>query len=171
MSARLLVFCLLPLAAADTIEQVRNEIVASYQRSLNALRRGDADAYLQMETADWVSTVVGQKPRTRQELEPFLRRDIAGRKPPADWSAVWMPDYERNPTVSGIPVYDVKVDGNTAVVLCLVGSTRTEVAGGTPRSVWTGSHVRDTWIATALGWRRRQHEKLTINQRMVDGKP
>ena len=157
------------LAAADPAEEARREIVAGYQRSLDALQRGDADGAMQIDTNDWISIVVGQKPRTRQELEPFIRRDIAGMKPPPGWSAVWKPDYERNGTTTGIQVYDLKLDGSTAVVLCLVGSTRTETVDGTAH-VWTGSHVRDTWIKTADGWRRRMHEKLTINERMVDGR-
>jgi len=156
-------------AAADPVEEARKEIVAAYQQSLDALARGDADGALQIDTDDWVSIVVGQKPRTRQELEPFIRRDIAGMKPPPGWSAIWKPGYERNGTSTGIQVYDVKLDGTTAVVLCLVGSTRTETIGDATHSVWTGSHVRDTWIKTADGWKRRMHEKLTVNERMLDG--
>ena len=165
---------LLPLTAglrgADAAEAARREIVAAYQRSLEALRRGDAEGALAIDTGDWVSMVVGQAPRTRREMEPFVRRDIASLKPPADWSAAWRPDYERNGTTTGIQVYDVKVDGDKAVVLCLVGSTRTETIGGGAHRVWIGSHVRDSWIHTAAGWRRRMHEKLTINERMVDGR-
>jgi hypothetical protein len=162
---------LLLLTAADPAEDARKDIVAAYQRSLDALQRGDADAALQIDTDDWVSMVVGQKPRTRQDIEPFVRRDIAGMKPPPGWAATWRPDYERNGTSSGIQVYDVKLEGNNAVVLCLVGSTRPEVTDGVTHKIWTGSHVRDTWIKTLAGWKRRLHEKLTINERMVDGRP
>jgi ketosteroid isomerase-like protein len=162
--------CLL-LAAGETLDEARKEIVASYQQSLDALRRGDADAALRIDTDDWVSITVGQKPRTRQEIEPFVRRDIASMKPPEGWSASWSPDYERNGTMSGIQVYDLKFDGNSAVVLCLVGSTRTETVDGEPHKVWRGSHVRDTWIKTAGGWKRRLHEKFTVNERMIDGRP
>jgi hypothetical protein len=162
--------CLLA-SASDSLEQARQEIVAAYQQSLDALRRGDADGALQIDTDDWTSITVGQKPRTKQEMAPFIRRDIAGLKPPPDWNAVWRPDYERNGTSSGIQLYELKVDGNNAVVLCLVGSTQTETIDGEPHKVWRGSHVRDTWIQTSAGWKRRMHEKLTINERMVDGRP
>jgi hypothetical protein len=37
--------------------------------------------------------------------------------------------------------------------------------------VWGGSHVRDTWIKTEAGWKRKLHEKLTVNERMIDGRP
>ena len=171
----LLAIAALPIEAQGTkppapADAARREIVAAYQRSIDALSRGDAEAAMQLDTNDWVSITVGQRPRTRQEIEPFVRRDIASMKPPAGWSATWGPDYQRNGTSSGIQIYDLKLDGDTAVVLCLVGNTRTETTAGVPRSVWRGSHVRDTWTRTSTGWKRRLHEKLTVNERMVDGK-
>ena len=159
------------LAPADPAAQVRDEIVAIYRRTLEALRRGDAEGALQMDTPDWVSIVAGQRPRTWQEMEPLIRREIAGMKPPPGWTALWKPDYQRDGTITGIQIYDVKLEGDRAVVLCLVGSTRTEQSGGSRHNVWTGSHVRDTWIRTAAGWKRRMHEKLTIDERLVDGRP
>ena len=162
---------LLPLEAADPVQEARKDIVAAYRRSLDALHRGDADAALHMDTGDWVSVTAGQKPRTRQEMEPFIRRDIASMKPPSGWSATWKPDYEQNGTLSGIQIYDLKWDGDSAVVLYLVGNTRTEIIDGTSHSVWNGSHIRDTWTKTSIGWKRRMHEKLTVNERMVYGQP
>lgn len=159
------------LLAAQPTEEARKDIVAAYQRSLDALERGDADAALQMETNDWVGITVGQKPRTRQEMEPLIRRDIASMKPPPGWSATWRPDYERTGTSSGIQIYDLKRERDSAVVLCLVGNTRTEIMAGVTHSVWGGSHVRDTWISTSTGWKRKMHEKLTVNERLVDGRP
>ena len=155
---------------AQPAVDARKEIVAAYQRSLDALQTGDAGAAMQIDTADWVSITAGQKPRTRQEMEPFIRRDIAGMKPPPGWVASWRPDYERNGTSSGIQVYEIKLDGDQAIVLCLVGGTRPEVIDGATHQVWLGSHVRDTWLKTSSGWKRRMHEKLTINERMVDGR-
>ncbi len=169
---RFLLLAPLLLAAADPAEDARKDIVAAYQRSLDALQRGDADAAMQIDTNDWVSITTGQKARTRQEIEPFIRRDIANMKPPPGWSASWKPDYERNGTSSGIQIYQLKLlDANSAVVLCLVGNTRPEVIDGVMHSLWVGSHVRDTWIKTSGGWKRRMHEKLTVNERMVDGRP
>ncbi len=84
------------VAGSDPVVDARTEIVATYPRTLDASTRGDADAALQMDTNDWVSITLDQKPRTRREMEPFVRRDIASLKPPPDWSATWKPDYERN---------------------------------------------------------------------------
>ena len=163
----------LTLPAADDSEFIsaRNQIVSAYQRSIDALRRGDADTALQMDTDDWISTVVGQPPRTKADLAPYIRRDIESMKPSPEWKVEWRPDYEHNGTLSGIQLYDLKIEGKLATVLCLVGSTSEETTNGKVRSVWRGSHVRDTWTKTPAGWKRRKHEKLTINERMVDGRP
>jgi hypothetical protein len=70
---------------------IRDQIVARYQHSIDALSRGDADAAMQMDTDDWTSVVVGQLPRSKQERAPFIRRDIATMKPPVAWKAVGLP--------------------------------------------------------------------------------
>jgi len=98
-------------------------------------------------------------PEVRNKI---VRRNIDSHKPPAGWTAIWKPDYEHNGTSTGIQIYDVKVEGKTATVLCLVGSTKGNVRAG--------SHVQDTWIETPRGWKRSRHEKLTLNERLVDGK-
>jgi hypothetical protein len=161
---------LLAAGGAEFAVEVRQQIVAAYQQSLEALRRGDAEAAMTMDTDDWVSITAGQKPRTKQEMAPFIRRDIASMTPPDGWDAIWKPDYERNGTISGIQIYSVQLEGDRAVVLCLVGSTRTATIDGAAHRVWVGSHVRDTWVRTPAGWKRRMHEKLTVNERMVDGR-
>ena len=148
----------------------RDQIVAVYQASLDALRRGDAETAMRMDTDDWTSVVPGQPARTKQEMAVNIRRDIASMKPPPDWKAFWRPDYEHNGTAMGIQLYDLKIAGKSATVLCLVGATHEETIGGAKHSVWTGSRVRDSWTQTAAGWKRRKHEKLTNNERMVDGK-
>ena len=68
-------------------------------------------------------------------------------------------------------VYEIKADGDSATVLCLVVSTRKGTIEGTEHSIWRGSQVRDTWIGAPGGWKRRRHEKLPVNERMVDGHP
>jgi hypothetical protein len=159
------------IAASDSTERARTEIIAAYNASLDALRRGDADGALRYDTSDWVSITVGERPRSRAELEPLIRRDIGSMKPPADWSAVWRPGYELNGAITGIQIYDFKVEGDRATVLCLVGSTRMRTIDGAARQIWQGSHVRDTWIKTPSGWKRRMHEKLTVNEQLIDGRP
>jgi|ERR1051326_4080134 ketosteroid isomerase-like protein len=167
------VLLLLPLVllSQDSREQDRKQIVAAYQRTIDALNRGDADAALEFDTQDWVSITLDQKPITRQEMERFIRREIASMKQPPDWAVVWKPDYEHNGTSTGIQVYDLKVSGDSAVVLYLVGTTRTETVNGETHRIWRGSHIRDTLIRTSSGWKRRMHEKLTVNEQMVDGRP
>jgi hypothetical protein len=159
------------VAATQTPEQVRDEIIAAYNSSLDALAKGDAERAMAIETPDWVSKTVGQKPVTLQEMAPSIRRDIASMKTPPGWVAAWKPDYEHNGTATGIQIYDFKLTGDQAVVLYLVGGTHKEPIDGVPHNVWNGSHIRDTWVKTPTGWKRRLHEKLTINERLVDGRP
>ena len=114
---------LLP-AATGPAEDAGKEIVTAWQNSLDAssavppMRHCSA---MQIDTGEWVSITVGRKARARQELEPFVCRDIASLKPP--------------------------------------GCTRTESIDGMTHSVWRGSHVRDTWIKTSAGWKRRDTRK------------
>ena len=158
------------LRAEADAERDRNAIIAVYNRSLEAMNRGDAETALRMETGDWVSITLGQKPVTIQELAPLIRRDIASMKNPPGWTAYWKPDYEKNGTDAGIQIYDIKFEGDRATVLYLIGNTHSETIDGTAHRIWNGSHVRDSWISTVDGWKRRKHEKLTVNERMVDGK-
>lgn len=153
---------------ADTSEyiSVRDQIVAAYQKAYEALRHEDVETAAKIDTDDWTSHVVGQPVRTKKEVAPY----VLAEKPPADWKVVWLPDYEHNGTTSGIQLYDLKVDGKAATILCLVGSTHDEQINGATHRVWHGSHVRDSWTQTPDGWKRRKHEKLTINERMIDGK-
>jgi len=125
---------------ADTPEfiSIRDQIVASYQRAIDALNRGDADAAMQMDTDDWTSVVVGEPPRSKQELAPIVRRYIDSMKTPPEWKAVWLPDYEHNGTTTGIQLYDLKIDGKAATVLCLVGHTGEESIAGEKHHVWIG---------------------------------
>jgi hypothetical protein len=158
------------MLSGETEEQARNAIVATYRKGLDALARGDLEGAHATDTDDWVSITPGQKPRTKQELISLERQDIASLKPPPGWVAFWKPDYEKNGTGTGIQVYDVRFDGDRATVLCLVGRTHSETIDGATHQVWSGSHARDSWVTTRDGWKRQKHEKLTVNERMVDGK-
>jgi len=89
-------------AFAADVTTIRDEILAAYQHSIGALRRGDADGALSMDTDDWTSITTGQPPRTKQEMAPFIRRDISSQKPPDNWKVVWLPDEDRRGTVTGI---------------------------------------------------------------------
>ncbi len=129
-----LLLALLVFALADASQEVRNQIVAAYQQSLDALNRGDADGALQIDTEDWVSITPGQPQLRRPERDTYVRQNIASQKLPAGWAAVWKPDYEHNGTSTGIQIYDVKVQGKTATVLCLVGSTKRQRLDRVPRA-------------------------------------
>ena len=159
------------LLAAESVDDVRKEIIACYQKSIEALRNGDVNAAALCDTDDWISITLDEKPVTRKENDQRIRQYIDNMKPPPGWTAIWQPDYEHSGTLTGVQVYDLKLQGNEAVALCLVGHSRRQTVDGAPHTVWQGSHVRDTWTKTSAGWKRRKHEKKTVNERMVDGRP
>jgi hypothetical protein len=156
------------LFSAQTPEQVRDEVIATMQSSINAMARGDVDTAELMDTDDWVSITLNEKPLTKKEVTEMNRR--AGGGFPS-WPVVWRPDYENTGTMTGVQVYSFELDGTKATVLYLIGSTQPQTIAGANHKVWNGSHARDTWIKTASGWRRLKHEKLTVNERLIDGRP
>jgi hypothetical protein len=159
-------FCVSLLFGARTPEQARDEIIATMQNSINAMARGDVDAAELMDTDDWVSITLNQKPLTKKEVVEMNRR--AGSGFPS-WPVVWKPDYEKTGTMTGVQIYGFELNGNKASVLYLIGSTHSETIDGASHKIWNGSHARDSWIQTPNGWRRMKHEKLTVNERLIDG--
>ena len=71
-----LLFAPVPFGPADGAVEVRDEIVASYQRSLDALARGDAGSAVRIDTDDWVSFTPGERPLARRERDAYLRQDM-----------------------------------------------------------------------------------------------
>jgi ketosteroid isomerase-like protein len=157
-------------AAAESDAQVRNQIMASIQTSLDALRRGDVDDAEMMDTDDWVSITLNQKPVTKQEATAINHKYIDEIKPPAGWNVVWKPENPRTGTMTGVQMYDIRVEGDLAIVLYLVGNSHAETIDGISHQLWNGSHARDTWVKTPAGWKRRKHEKLTVNEKIIDGR-
>lgn len=158
------------VSAADSIEQVRNDIIAAMQHSIDALARGDIDAAVQMDTDDWVSITLNDKPIPKKQLVDLMHRD-RGEVVPPGWRVVWKPDYAHVGTLTGIQIYDLQLAGDKATVLYLIGGMNPQTIDGVTHQVWRGSHIRDSWVRTPSGWRRSKHEKLTVNEQMVDGKP
>jgi hypothetical protein len=65
------------LYAAAPEEQIRSEIVALIQASIDALSRGDLDTAEAMDTNDWVSITLNQKPVPKEEQAAINRKYLA----------------------------------------------------------------------------------------------
>jgi hypothetical protein len=121
---------------------VRKEIEDTYQRALATLARAktpeDLDAVNRLiDTPDWRSIVADGPPRSWPELRSGMASMLAQPQPE-----------------SAIRIVKFTLATDTAVVIARVGSPR-HIDDGQRRHVL----VRDTWIRTAEGWRRKQHQK------------
>lgn len=134
------------LSAATDAAEVRRSLEAIYPKMFEGLRSAktmaDLDAQSrEFETSDWVSVMPGQKPRTWEQLRAFgFEALTSGPKDGMKFEVVkfTMPDE------------------NTAV---LEGTMRISDS-----KVEITAPIRDTWIRTEAGWRRKIHEKLAPNK-------
>jgi hypothetical protein len=133
---------MVPFLRADD-PSVFNEIQATYDRTirgqLTAKTPEDLDANERLiDTPDWVSIVNDGSPRRWVDLRGGL---IATLGHPEDVT---------------IKILKLTVTGDRAVVIARVGAPK-DVSGDGDRS--RTALIRDTWVRTSVGWRRKMHEK------------
>ena len=138
----ILALCLLPLFRADDAS-VRNEIQATYDRALRAQRTAksaeDLDANQRMiDTSDWVSIVNDGPPQGWAEVRKNAIATLS------------------HPEELAIKIVKFTLVGDRAIVIARVGPPQDVAADNRDRTVL----IRDTWIKTSAGWRRKLHEKL-----------
>lgn len=63
------------------------------------------------------------------------------------------------------------VQGTVRVTATIVDQQGQFGAKGEKHTIVTTAPIRDTWVKTPDGWRRKIHEKLAANKPIVDGKP
>jgi hypothetical protein len=133
---------LLPFLRADD-QSVFNEIQGTYDRAirgqLTAKTPEDLDANERLiDTPDWVSIVNDGSPQHWADLRGGV---IATLGHPGDIT---------------IKILKLTVSGDRAVVIARVGAPK-DVSGDGDRS--RTALIRDTWVKTSVGWRRKMHEK------------
>ncbi len=144
----------------------RQAITAAYARSTSELKRAknieDLDAiHAWMDTADWVSVQPGQQPQTWQQMRSY------------GFSKLFAPFTDMRFDISAL-----KIVGDTAIAegTFRVTSTMADSDGhfgskGAFHVIVVAAPLRETWVQTADGWRRKRHEKLVQNHvESVDGK-
>jgi hypothetical protein len=124
-------------------QTVFSEIQATYDRAIrgqsSAKTPDDLDANERLiDTPDWVSIVSNGAPQHWVEVRSAA---IAALGHPADLA---------------IKILKLTVSGDRAIVIARVGQPK-DVSGNGDLS--RTALVRDTWIKTSDGWRRRMHEK------------
>ena len=137
------IFVSASLFAADNADSVRKEIEATYQRALQAQREAkrveDLDLMARnIDTPDWISIVDDGQPQHWQDIRPTLIV-LLGQPVPA----------------IGIRILKFTLAGEKAIVIARVGALA-RVNASDPTNTRL---VRDTWVKTDAGWRRKLHEK------------
>jgi len=154
-------------AGVDAQPDPRAMITSLYTRTLADMQKattaGEIDRIVDaIDAPDWVSINADGTRMTREEAKRELVRSLAG------------PRGEQ-PTLDLLWFHHA---GNAATSVAWVfGKSQTTDATGEfgPRGarheVLVGALVRDSWILTNAGWRRRMHEKIFPNRILaVDGK-
>jgi len=142
-------------------------ILSMYTRTLDGMQKattaGDIERIVNaIDTPDWVSINADQTRLTRDDAKRELVRSLSGPR-------------AAQPTID---ILWFNQAGNAATVVAWVfgKSQIADAAGefgpkGTAHEVLAGALVRDTWMLTSDGWRRRMHEKIFPNRILaVDGK-
>ncbi len=132
--------------AAETADDTRKLLESQYVRMFDALRSAksmeDLDAQTkEFETDDCVSVMPGQKPRTWKQLREFgFEALTSGPKDKMEFRVekFSMPN-EDTAVLEGV----MQISGNKLVI---------------------SAPIRDTWVRTEKGWRRKIHEKLAPNK-------
>jgi hypothetical protein len=128
--------------SADEAASARKEIEAGYDRAIRAMREAkapeDLDAMTQrMDSPKWVSIVNDGTPQHWADVRGYLIAALG---------------HLDNTTIR---IVKFTLDGDRAVVIARAGASKD--VNGNDRSRY--SLVRDTWVKTSVGWRRKMHEK------------
>ena len=155
------------LAAAQRGADPQKDIQAIYNRAsaaaVGAKTYADAAAIHEwLDTPDCLYTNFMRPARTWAQMRPDVEAGLA--TPPSSLSTV---------------IRKLEVTGTTAIATAVVEGTARIVdeagqygARGAAHEVVTRATVRDLWVRSPEGWRRKSHEKLTPNGvASVDGKP
>ena len=142
-------------------------LLSMYTQTLGGMQKATSAADVErivnaIDTPDWVSINADGTRMTRDQSKRELVRSLAG--PRGDQPALDLLWFNRSE--------------NTATTVCWVfGKSNTvDTTGqfgpkGASHELRVGALVRDTWILTTDGWRRRMHEKIFPNRVLaVDGK-
>jgi hypothetical protein len=153
-----------PLAAQSDL---KTTLMGMYARTLDRMQKATSAAEVErivnaIDTPDWISINADGTRLTREEAKQELVRSLAGpRGAQPTINLLWL-----NQTANSV----------TAVAWVFGRSQTIDSAGeygpkGARHELLAGALVRDSWVLTKEGWRRRMHEKIFPNRVLaVDGK-
>jgi hypothetical protein len=146
---------------------LQTTLLGVYRQTLGGMQKATTAGEIErivnaIDTPDWLSVSADGTRLTRDQSKQELVRSLAGPKgdqPTID--LLWLSQSDK---------------AATAVCWVFGKSNSVDAAGqfgpkGARHELLTGALVRDTWILTKDGWRRRMHEKIFPNRVLaVDGK-
>jgi len=153
------------LLAVDT-SQARREIEAAYARSFSALKNAKTMEDLDLnfkatDTPDSVSIMPGEKPMTWEQMRRYGFETLRG---PTDEISFPIETFTMPDAQTAVVQGTMKVAGTISDQYGSFGPKDEKHA------VIATAPIRDTWVKTPDGWRRKMHEKLAANKLIVDGK-
>jgi hypothetical protein len=154
-------------AGAHAQSQPKAIITSMYERTLDGLQTATTAADIErivdaIDAPDWVGINPDGTRLTREEAKRELVRSLAGPR-------------GVQPTID-ILWFNQAGNAATSVAWVFGKSQNIDTIGefgpkGARHEVLAGALVRDSWILTSGGWRRRMHEKIFPNRILaVDGK-
>jgi hypothetical protein len=154
------------IAAADQAD-VRQDLQRLYDRasaaSVAARTVADLDTIHDwLDTADCVYADAGQPQRTWSQMRTYAAEGLRTRL------------KSMTNEIIALDVQDAEATATTRVrgVASITDSEGRFGVKGAMHDVETTATVRDVWVRTAAGWRRRSHDKTVANQvTAIDGKP
>jgi len=145
LRAALLIMVAAGIAAAESPDDVRSQIEASYARAIEAFRQAktmdDLDEINRsFDTRDWRSISPGQQPRTWQELRQY------------GFEGLWAPFRSTEFIIDRF-----ELNGDTAI---LRGRLRTVNMKGEEGFI----PLKETFHRTVAGWKRQVHQKFRAGE-------
>jgi hypothetical protein len=153
--------------AVGAQSDLKTAILSIYTRTLDEMQKattaGDIERIVNaIDAPDWLSINADGTRLTREEAKRELVRSLAGAR-------------GAQPTIN-LLWFNQAGNSATAVAWVFGKSQSIDTTGefgpkGARHEVLAGALVRDSWILTGDGWRRRMHEKIFPNRVLaVDGK-
>jgi ketosteroid isomerase-like protein len=142
---------------AQDDEDVRKELVAQYEKLVEAHNRKDLKAIASLKSPDFHAIFPDGKVGDVKTMEQYTKQFIESNQPP----------FNIRNTIQKLTVSENKL---IAVAEIFQEVSRTRELAGKVRKVDTSVMQRETWVKTSDGWKLKSVDSVRDQKRFVDGK-
>ena len=142
---------------AQDDEAVRKELVAQYEKLVDAHNKKDLKAIASLKTSDFHSISPDGRVNDVKTMEQYTKQFIENNQPP----------FNIRNTIQKLNVSENKL---VAVAEIFQEISRTRELAGKVRKVETNVMQRETWVKTSDGWKLKSVDNVRDQKRFVDGK-